>query len=187
MTEPRQILPGSTYKVSRRTAHKEKLFDPKSKEIKGIFNYCLAHAANKTEVEIHGFSLLPDKYFAVVSDPEAKLPEFMRLLNRNVAMAINATRVDPESVWANGKYDADVLEEYLEVVDAMVETFRSPVVENHAQSLVDWEGLWSRPDAIGQKVTVERPTLYFGENGPGPNSGFWWGPPGPHYMPIPPV
>ena len=164
MTEPRQILPGKTYKVSRQVAHKQKLFDPRSDEIKRIFRYCLAYAAQITKVELHAFSVLPDRYFAVLTDPQARLPEFMRLLNRNVAKIINAGRPENESVFT-GKYDPEVLEEEPEIRRAMIETLLSPVTYGFAKNLGEWTGLWSRPQLIGRKVKAKRPSLYFRKDG----------------------
>ena len=165
MTEPRQILPGTTYMVSRRTSHKRKLFDPGSEKIKEIFLYCFAFAVHQTGVELHAFSILPDGYFAVVSDPKAKLPKFMHLLNRNVAMAVNALRGTNENVFASGKYPADDMEDESEVVDAVVETMHSPVKMKHTRSLRRWNGLWSKAGNIGKKIKVKRPKTYFSKNG----------------------
>ena len=165
MTKPRQILPGTTYKVSRCVAHKQELFKEDCDDIKAIFMYCFAYASKKSSVKIHAFSVLPGRYYAVVSDPEAKLPVFMHYLNRNVAKAVNATRVENESVFVNGKYKSDVLEGKEEVGAAVKETLEAPVAMGHKKSLSKWEGLWSKPSMVGRKIKAKRPTGYFSEDG----------------------
>ena len=167
MTEPRQILPDKTYKVERRVSKKRELIKDRPVEVKGIFEYCLAYAAKQSDVQVHAYCILPDKYLTVVSDPWARLPKFMRLLNRNVAKAINALQIESEILFV-GKYIADVVEEETEVIEAMVETFLSPIEGMHAQSHGEWT-LCSSPNGIGRKVKVKRPDEYFREGGSMPD------------------
>ena len=163
MTEPRQILPQTTYMVTRHVSHDRELFDYECEKIKKVFMYCLAYAASKTEVQLHSFCVVPSSYFAVVSDPNAELPKFMHLLNRNVAMAVKVIANAKHAVFASGSYDSDVLEEEPEVVDAIVETLRAPL--SIVGNLSDWTGLWLSPQEEGQRIKVERPNEYFSKNG----------------------
>ena len=57
MTEPRQVLPGRTYLLTRRTAQRRFLLLP-SAVVEQVFLYCLAFAALSFGLEIHGFCVL---------------------------------------------------------------------------------------------------------------------------------
>ena len=101
MSLPREILPNSTYLVTRRCTQRQFLLKPCT-VINQIFLYCLALALARTGVVVHAFVVLSNHYHAVVTDPEGKLPEFLAYFHRLVATCVNATlgRCVPESVLA---------------------------------------------------------------------------------------
>ena len=86
---PRQILPGSTYLVTRRCTKRQFLLKP-SKRTNRVFLYCLAHACEVTGVQVHAVTVMSNHYHAVVTDPEGRLPKFAELLNKYVAKCQNA-------------------------------------------------------------------------------------------------
>ena len=65
-----------------------------------IFRYCLALAAKRTGVIVHGVCVLSDHYHAVVSDPEGRIPEFEAHLNKLVGKCVNAHLGRWESLWS---------------------------------------------------------------------------------------
>ena len=165
MTEPRQIIKGRTYKITRRVTQGKRLLNPKSQTIKDTFTYCLAYAAQQTGVCVHAFSVLPNRYVAVVTDYEAALPDFQHSLNMLTAKAVNSHLGRKENFFDNDKYKADVLEGKSQIVKAITETMILAVKEGFVRRLGKWKGLWSKPDRIGEEVKIERPSSYFGKNG----------------------
>ena len=89
MSIPRQILPGTTYLLTRRCTQRQFLIRP-SRVVNEIFLYCLARAAKRTGVEVHAFCVLSNHYHLVVTDPLALLPVFAHWLNVHMARALNA-------------------------------------------------------------------------------------------------
>ncbi len=57
MTQARQIVPGRTYLLTRRTAQRQFLLLP-SEVVNQVFLYCLAFAALAYGLEVHAFCVL---------------------------------------------------------------------------------------------------------------------------------
>jgi putative transposase len=57
MTAPRQVLPSSIYLVTRRCTQRQFLLRP-SPLVNQVFTFCLAYAASKTGVLVHGYCAL---------------------------------------------------------------------------------------------------------------------------------
>src|SRR5512133_2717453 len=89
MTAPRQVLPGTTYLVTRRSFQLQFLLTP-SPITNGVFLYVLALAARRFGVQVHAFCVLSNHFHLVVTDPEARLPAFAQYLGSLVARAANA-------------------------------------------------------------------------------------------------
>ena len=99
MTAPRQVLPGTTYLVTRRCTQRQLLLRP-SPTIGAIFLYVLAVAARRFGIRVHAFCVLSNHYHLVVTDPGAQLPAFGQYLDSLVARATNASLGRWESFWA---------------------------------------------------------------------------------------
>ncbi len=69
-------------------------------ETNRIVLYCLAYAAEETGVEVHGLVVMSNHWHGIVTDPEARLPEFLQIMHRLVAAAINALVGRVENLWA---------------------------------------------------------------------------------------
>ena len=88
MSAPRQILPGVTYLITRRCAQRQFLLRP-SPRVNQIFRYCLAYAARRFDIRLHAYCVLSNHYHLVLTDPKARLPEFMHWLNAYLAKSLN--------------------------------------------------------------------------------------------------
>ena len=98
MTAPRQILPGSTYLVTRRCVQRQFLLRP-SRNTNQVFLYLLALAARRFGMHIHAFCVLSNHVHLVVTDPDARLPAFHQFLDALVARALNAALGRWEAFW----------------------------------------------------------------------------------------
>lgn len=170
MSAPRCILPGTTYLLTRRCFGRHLFLRP-SKAINQIFKFCLAVAAKKTGVQVHGFCVLSNHYHVVATDPHGNLPEFMHWLNEYVAKCGNAELGRWESFWAPGSYSCVALTDADDVVAKLAYVFTNPVeaglVPNHQQ----WPGARSLPaDMDGDPETVRRPEGFFRKKGSVPET-----------------
>jgi len=170
MTAPRQILPGTTYLVTRRCSQRQFLLRP-SAVTNGVFSYVLAVAARRFGVLVHAFCVLSNHFHLVVTDTEARLPAFEQYLDSLVARALNASLGRWESFWAPSSYSAVVLLAPADVVAKAAYVLANPVAAHLVRRGRDWPGLWSDPDRIGRGGTdVERPSVFFRANGRMPAS-----------------
>jgi REP element-mobilizing transposase RayT len=160
MTMPRQVLPGTTYLVTRRCAQRQFLLRP-SDETNAIVLYLLAVAAQRFGVLVHAFCVLSNHLHLVVTDPDACLPAFAQFLDALVARALNRLHGRSESFWAPGSFSAVALLSPEDVVDKVAYALANPVAAGLVPRGRDWPGLWSGPERAGASIgPVARPRFF---------------------------
>lgn len=165
MTAPRQVLPGTTYLITRRCSQRQLLLRP-SASTNAIFLYVLALAARRYGVRIHAFCVLSNHFHLVVTDPDARLPAFEQYLDGLVARAVNSTLGRWESFWAPASYSAVALQSPADVVSKIAYVLANPVAAGLVSRGADWPGLWSAPERIGgAPLVAPRPGVFFRPNG----------------------
>jgi REP element-mobilizing transposase RayT len=170
MTAPRQILPGTTYLVTRRCSERRFFLRP-SETTNAIFGYVLAVASQRYGIRVHAFCVLSNHFHLVVTDPDARLPEFHRYLDGLVARAVNCSLGRWESFWDPDSYSAVRLESEAAILEKIVYVLANPVAAGLVRRAREWPGLWSDPAWIGRRaITVERPKGFFRDEGPMPRS-----------------
>ena len=167
MTLPRQIIPNATYLVTRRCSQRQFLLIP-TQQTKQIFTYCMATAAENTGVVIHAVTVLSNHYHAVVTDVEGRLPEFLEHLHKFVAKAVNAGLGRWENLWSSEKPSAVILSEAQDVIDKTLYTVCNPVEAGLVAKYENWPGLLAF--LPGQSINVDRPKIFFKEDGKMPKS-----------------
>src|SRR5689334_22128704 len=98
MTEPRHLLDGTAYRISRRVVLGQFLLRP-CEETNKIFTFCLGLAALRAGVQVHAAVVLPDGWRGVVTDPKGHLPYFLHYLHMMVAVAMNRYTGNHENFW----------------------------------------------------------------------------------------
>jgi REP element-mobilizing transposase RayT len=163
MTEPRQVVPGRTYMLTRRTAQRQFLLLP-SEVVDQVFLYCLAFAAAAYGLEIHAFCVLSNHYHFVATDHDGNLPRFMHWLNVHVAKLLNVSYGRGENLWSDKKYSAVRLMNREDVVDKIVYTIANPVSSWLVSNAARWPGLVSLPVQLaGTVLHALRPEFFFRE------------------------
>lgn len=169
MSEPRPIVPGRTYMVTRRCAQRQFLLLPTEEAVTPVFLYCLTVAADMFNVEVHAFCVLSNHYHLVVTDRDGKLPPFMHWLNLHVSKALNVEYDRGESFWSSAPYSAVHLVNREDVLDKVVYTITNPVSSWLVSRAERWPGLITLPSNLASRVfQATRPTRFFRENGPCP-------------------
>lgn len=165
MTTPRQIIPGTTYMVTRRCSERRFFLRP-SAVVNQIFLYCLAYAAEETGVILHAWACLSNHWHAVLTDPDGGLPEFMAHVNRLIGKCMNVELSRFESLWSNEHYSAVRLETEETIVEKTLYVLGNPVQSGLVETWSHWPGAISGPRACVQApVMVQRPSLYFRDDG----------------------
>lgn len=164
MTKPRQLDKGATYMLTRRCLQRECLLKP-SPETNQLVKYCMAVAAERTNVQIHAFMVMGNHYHKVATDVDAQLPEFMHSMNMTIAKRLNERYGRAETFWAPGSYSAVRLGGRNDVMAKIVYTLQNPVAAGLVSSYEQWPGAFSRPaEMLGTTHLIERPKAFFGDN-----------------------
>jgi len=165
MSAPRQVLPGTTYLVTRRCAQRQFLLQP-SPSTNAIFLYLLAVASRRFAIRIHAFCVLSNHFHLVLTDPEARLPAFGQYLDSLLARSLNATLGRWESFWAPASYSAVALLTPDDVVDKAAYVLANPVAAGLVRRARTWSGLWSPPELVEVgRLEARRPDAFFRPRG----------------------
>ena len=168
MTRPRQVLPGTTYLLTRRCTQRRFLLRP-SKYTNEVFEYCLAYAAQRFGVQVHGYCVLSNHWHLVLTDVHGNLPQFAGWVHKYVAKALNQSLRRWENFWSNAGYSAVRLVEADDILSKLVYTLSNPVTAGLVHRSRYWPGLMSRAgDYRKEKRCVRRPPSYFRTKGPLP-------------------
>ena len=168
MTAPRQVLPGTTYLLTRRVARRQLLLRP-SEEVNQVFSYCFAHAAARAGVLLHAISVLGNHVHAVLTDPDGRLPELTRWLFEYTAKCINVMHGRWENVWSSEPPSQVRLESPEVVVEKILYLMTNPVAAALVARADQWPGVVTLPaDYLRGGVEVKRPKVFFRENSPAP-------------------
>ncbi|MCD6500071.1 MAG: transposase [Deltaproteobacteria bacterium] len=170
MTQPRMILPGATYLVTRRTAQRQFLLRP-SHVVNENFAYCLGYAANKYDVAIHAAVVMSNHWHAVVTDNRGHLPEFMATVDRLVANAINRMLDRSENVWSSRHYSCVQLLTTEDILEKILYVLLNPVSAGLVAKGALWPGFRTSPKACTNgPMSYRRPSVYFRTGGHMPDA-----------------
>jgi hypothetical protein len=134
-----------------------------SRETNSIFRYCVCYAAAQTGVEVHALVVMSNHWHGVVSDPEARLPEFMQILHRLVAAALNALLGRVENLWAAEAPSVVQLEHPDDVLEKLAYVIANPVAAGLVKHPCEWPGV--NTTRIGEVLVAERPAGFFRDSG----------------------
>ena len=158
------------YMVTRRCAHRQFLLKP-STLVNQVFLYCMACAAECSGVQVVAFVVMSNHWHAVVTDPDARLPDFMACLNRLVGKCINASLGRFETLWSSDPYSAVKLETEQDIWDKLLYVLSNPTAAGLVPSLSQWPGAHSDPRGYGSApIVVRRPEVFFQVDGLMPES-----------------
>ena len=163
MNLPRQILPGRrSYLTTRRCTQRQFLLRP-SPLTNQIIQYCLALAAERTRILLHAVCFMSNHWHGVLTDPEARLPEFLEIFHKLVAKAQNASLGRWENLWSSDKTSVVLLVSDTDVIEKMAYALANPTVAGLVKSPEEWPGLISK--RFGESREVEMPDHFFDHGG----------------------
>ena len=162
MTLPRQVLPGSRYLITRRCTQRQFLLRP-SRVTNQNIEYCLALAAERAGILLHAVCFMSNHWHGVLTDPEARLPEFLEIFHKLVAKAQNASLGRWENLWSSDKTSAVLLVSENDVLEKMAYTLANPTVAGLVKAPHEWPGVIS--SRFGEEREVEMPDDFFDHEG----------------------
>jgi hypothetical protein len=155
-------LPGRSYLITRRCTQRQFLLRP-SRLTNQIVQYCLALAADRTGIVLHAVCFMSNHWHGVLTDPEARLPEFLEVFHKLVAKAQNASLGRWENLWSSDKTSVVLLVSDNDVIEKMAYALANPTVAGLVKSPSDWPGVIS--NRFGEQREVEMPDHFFDQDG----------------------
>jgi len=153
--------------VTRRCTQRQFLLKP-SRRTNQLVRYCLALAASKTGVLLHAVCVMSNHWHGVVTDPFARLPEFLEHFHRLLAKAQNASLGRWENLWSSDKTSVVLLVSDDDVLEKMAYTIANPTAAGLVRSPREWPGVITT--RIGERCTVDMPEVFFDPEGSLPES-----------------
>jgi putative transposase len=166
MTQPREIIQGATYFLTRRVLHRRFLLRPDATMTQFIL-YSLAVAADRYKIQINTFCAMSTHIHMVVTDPTGVLPRFLRCFHHLIAMGAKVLRRWKGSVWDNARTSVVRLLTPEAIIEKIAYTLANPVAARAVQHAHQWPGAKNLVTEIGgDSRQVSRPHIYFNSKSP---------------------
>src|SRR5215813_483594 len=166
MSQPRQIIPNTTYLITRRVILRHTLLRP-DKVMTRILLYLLAVAANHHGVEVHAFCAMSTHIHLVVTDVRGVLPAFLHLFHRTVALCTKVLRGWNDALWDEQPTSVVRLETPAAVIEKIAYVLANPVAAGLVRHAHEWPGAKVLVDDLGKgMLRASRPDVYLNPKNP---------------------
>ncbi len=161
MTQPRFVLAGDTVMVTRRTLRRHHLFRP-DPGIRQLYLYALAVCAKQFGILVHAVTLMSTHEHLVITDPNRRLPEFLRDLHRLVSLGAKVIRKWEGPIWDHEKSSVVRLLTEQAMIEKLAYVMANPVKAGLVAHARDWPGIIVLPHELGRRtLVIERPRVFF--------------------------
>jgi putative transposase len=168
MSLPREVVPDRVYMITRRCTQRTFLMRPDF-DTTNAFLYCLAYAAQRTEVRVIFFLAMSNHYHAGIVDKAGRLPEFLETFHKLFAKHQNTLRSRWENFWATEQTSAVQLVDPEDVLAKMAYALGNPVKDQLVERADQWPGATSlAANRDGRILNAARPWRFFRKEGPMP-------------------
>ncbi|WP_437305073.1 transposase [Sorangium sp. So ce388] len=166
MSQPRAIVAGATYLLTRRALRRHLLFRPDA-AITQLILYVLAVSANRYGIRVHALCAMSTHLHIVVTDVDGVLPRFLQYFHRLVALGTKALREWDGPVWGHEATSVVRLMTRAAVVEKISYTLANPVGAGLVKRAWQWPGAKVLVGDLGRGVLrARRPDVYFDPSNP---------------------
>ncbi|WP_437732363.1 transposase [Sorangium sp. So ce1335] len=166
MSQPRAIVAGATYLLTRRALRRHLLFRPDA-AITQLIVYALAVSAKRYGIRVHALCAMSTHLHIVVTDVEGALPHFLQFFHRLVALGTKAIRAWEGPVWGQEATSVVRLMTRAAVVEKISYTLANPVGAGLVRHAREWPGAKVLVRELGRGVLrAKRPDVYFDPSNP---------------------
>ena len=163
--DPRQVLPGQFYLLTRRCTQRQFLLRPDA-ETNNAFAYCLAEAAQRFEIDILLSTAESNHHHTAFFDRHGRCPEFVEHFHKMLARCLNAKWGRWENLWASNEPCITLLLDRATVIDKLVYAAANPVKDLLVERAVQWPGTNGYRQLLhGKAIVARRPRFFFRDNG----------------------
>jgi putative transposase len=166
MSQPRSILPGATYLLTRRVLRRHLLLRPDA-AITSLIVYALAVSARRFGIQVHALCAMSTHLHLVVTDDQGVLPSFLQYFHRLVALGAKVLRAWEGPLWDHEPTSVVQLTTREAVVEKIAYTLANPVAAGLVRRASEWPGAKALVDELGVGVLhAVRPTVYLDPQNP---------------------
>lgn len=156
--------------VTRRCTQRQFLLRP-DRETTNAFIYCLAVAAQRTEMRVLAFLAHSNHHHTIIVDSQGRMPEFLETFHKLVAKHQNALRGRWENFWASEATSAVELLGPEDVLAKMTYALTNPVKDDLVDRADQWPGATSLWATLNDRpISARRPSHFFRRDGDLPDS-----------------
>jgi putative transposase len=167
MSQPRSILPGATYLLTRRVLRRHFLLRPDA-AITGLIVYALAVSARRFGIHVHALCAMSTHLHLVVTDEKGILPSFLQFFHRIVALGTKVLRHWEGPVWDHEPTSVVRLTTRQAIVEKIAYTLANPVAAGLVRHASEWPGAKVLVDELGVgTLRAARPNVYLDPNNSG--------------------
>lgn len=152
---PRYLIAGRTYFVTRRCSERRFFLRP-GKRVNAIVRHAIAKAARIWGVQVHAWTVTSNHLHLVVTDRERELPNFMRVLDLEIAKGVSAEIGRWGGLWDGERYSAVELLDEAAIIEKIAYVLANPVRAGLVRRAVRWPGETSAELAFGDVVVACR-------------------------------
>ncbi len=154
--------------MSRRCTQRQFLLRP-DEETNNAFTYCLAEAAQRTELTIILSQMESNHHHTMAYDPHGRQVEFREHFHKMLAKSQNALRGRWENVWSSEEPCTVEVMSADDVLEKLVYIAINPVKDGLVEKVHHWPGPnFVRALLLGKPMKATRPRHFFRPDGPMP-------------------
>jgi putative transposase len=151
--------------VTRRCTQRQFLLRPDA-ETNNAFLYCLAFAADRTQMRVVAFLAHSNHHHTIVVDTNGRMPEFLETFHKLLAKHQNALRGRWENFWASEATSVVELTDGDAILNKVTYALTNPVKDQLIERADQWPGATSiRGTLDGKALTAYRPRRFFRKEG----------------------
>ncbi|HEU0034040.1 MAG TPA: hypothetical protein VFQ53_25610 [Kofleriaceae bacterium] len=161
MTQPREVIAGRFYLVTRRCSRGQFLMRP-DPTTNRIWEYCLGEAVRAYGITVVGDCVMSNHYHTVIFDRHGNYPEFLAYLHGLFARCMNAWRGRRDHFWDARQTSVVMLADEGALIRELVYTFTNPVTALLVDEIGSWPGVNGLARLMsGRERRVKRPRKFF--------------------------
>jgi len=166
MSLARQVLPMTTYLITRRVLLRHMLLRP-DRRMTEILRYLLAVTAHRHGIQVHALCAMSTHVHVVVTDVHGTLPAFLHSFHRTVALCTKVLRLWDDVVWDKSPTSAVRLESPAAIIEKIAYVLANPVTAGLVRRAHEWPGAKVLVHEIGQgTLHARRPDVYLDPENP---------------------
>src|SRR5262245_43907358 len=151
--------------VTRRCTQRQFLLRP-DRDTNNAFLYCLAVAAQRSDIVVLDFIQMSNHLHDVIYDPHGNAPAFYEHFHKLLAKCMNALRGRWENFFSSEQVCVVRLESRDDLIDKLVYVATNPIKDGLVERVDEWPGSSGfRALMSGEPMRAKRPEHFFSDSG----------------------